>query len=220
MIQQSTFDFLKKLKKNNNKEWFDTNRKLYDAAKKDLLENVEGILANISKWDNRYAVLDPKKCIFRINRDMRFSADKSPYKTNMGAWFDAKGKNSSGPGYYLHIQPGDSFLAGGIYMPMPPELKAIRQEIDYNLKEYESILKNKDFKKYFGEMGGEKLKTTPKEYDKDNPAIEHLKHKSYVVMHKITDAEMTNKDFLKYVDKVFKAMVPMNNFLARAVSNE
>ena len=138
----------------------------------------------------------------------------------MGAWFDSKGKNSSGPGYYLHIQPGESFLAGGIYMPMPPELKAIRQEIDYNHKEFESILKNKDFKKYFGELGGEKLKTTPKEYDKENPAIEYLKHKSFIVMHKIDDAEMTKKDFTKYLDKVFKAMVPMNTFLARAVDTE
>ncbi len=220
MIQQSTFDFLKKLKKNNNKEWFDKNRKTYEAARNELIQFLTVLIEKAGKWDERLKTLDPKKSIFRINRDIRFSANKDPYKTNMGAWLSPTGKNSNGPGYYLHLEPGGCFIAGGIYMPEAPVLKAIRQEIDYNFKDFQKLLKQKDFKNYFGDLGGEKLKTTPKDYDKDNPAIEYLKLKSFTMIHHMDDSELTEKDIAEKINKIFKAMQPMNLFLASALETE
>ena len=172
MLQQSTLDFLKKLKKNNNKEWFDKHKGEYESAKEDITAFVEKMITSIGAFDPSVKELQPKDCLFRIYRDVRFSKDKTPYKTHLGAYISGRGKKSHGPGYYIHIQPGNTFLAGGLWVPPTPELNAVRQEIDYNLEEFESILKNKEFKKNFKEMEqGEKLKSLPKGYDKEHPAI-------------------------------------------------
>jgi uncharacterized protein (TIGR02453 family) len=218
MIEQSTLDFLKKLAKNNNKEWFDKNRDSYLKAK----QNVEGFTAKlineIAKFHPEVGTLNPKKCVFRIFRDVRFSKDKSPYKSNLGAYINVGGKNSNTAGYYLHIQPnGKSMLAGGMYMPESKILNAVRQEIDYNTKEFKSIIQKKSFKNTFGELQGEKLKTVPKGYDKEHPEIELLKFKSYIVWKQLSDKELTQKYFLKKTAATFKELYPFNNFLNRAV---
>lgn len=218
MLQQSTLDFLKKLKKNNNKEWFDKNKKLFEAAKEDFLAYVEKLVAGVAAFDPSAKDLDPKKCIFRIYRDVRFSKDKTPYKTHLGAHITRGGVKASGTGYYIHIEPGNSFLAGGWWMPESSELNAIRQEIDYNQQEFEKLLKDKAFVKYFNKLDEEhKLKTVPKGYDKEHPAIELLKLKSFTVTNEVKDDVVTGKDFLKHTINVFKAMQPLNNFLVRSV---
>jgi uncharacterized protein (TIGR02453 family) len=218
MIQQSTLDFLKKLKKNNNKEWFDKHKGDYEAAKEDLTAFIEKVIASIGAFDPSVKHLTPKDCMFRIYRDVRFAKDKTPYKSHLGAYISGRGKKSNGPGYYLHIQPGNSFLAGGLWVPPSNELSAVRQEIDYNHEEFEAILKEKNFKKYFKNLDqGEKLKTLPKGYDKDHPAIELLKLKSFTVTYKVDDKIISSKEFLKHSTTVFKAMKPLHDFLDRAL---
>jgi uncharacterized protein (TIGR02453 family) len=218
MLQQATLDFLKKLKKNNNRDWFEKNKENYEAAKKDVEELLTKIIPAIASFDVSVKDLEPKDCLFRIYRDVRFSKDKTPYKTHMGAYISGRGKKSHGPGYYIHIEPGHTFLAGGIWVPPAPELNAIRQEIDYNEDEFNKVLKDRTFTKFFKGMNqGEKLKTVPKGYAKDHPAIELLKLKSYTVSHEVPDKEITSKSFIKYCTSVFKAMKPMNDFLGRAI---
>jgi uncharacterized protein (TIGR02453 family) len=217
MIQKQTFDFLAKLKKNNSKEWFDKNRSEYETARDNYKEFIAELIAGITKFDPAVRALEPKHCMFRINRDIRFSNDKTPYKVNMGASIAPGGKKSTEAGYYIHIQPGASFLAGGVWQPEPPQLSAIRQEIDYNTPEFKKILGKKDFKKYFTALSEEdKVKTTPKGYDKSHPEIESLKLKSFIMVHDLKDKDVLSKDFLKYCSDVFKAMYPMNIFLRRA----
>ena len=218
MIQSSSLDFLKKLKKNNNKDWFDKHKTEYEAAKKDIEAFIEKLIASIGTFDPSIKGLTPKECLFRIYRDVRFSKDKTPYKTHLGAYMSGRGKKSNGPGYYVHIQPGYTFLAGGLWVPPAPELNAVRQEIDYNQEEFEKIIKDKTFKKHFKELNQEeKLKSVPKGYDKDHPAIELLKLKSFTVSHPVDDKTVTSKDFVKYSTTVFKAMKPFNDFMGRAI---
>ncbi|MCW3104524.1 MAG: hypothetical protein JWO09_2964 [Bacteroidetes bacterium] len=217
MLHKSTFDFLSKLKKNNSKEWFDKNRPEYEIAKNDYKEFIQELINTIGKFDPAVKALEPKHCVFRINRDIRFSNDKTPYKVNMGASIAPGGKKSITPGYYIHIQPGASFLAGGMWQPPAPQLSAIRQEIDYNTPEFKKLTGNKDFKKYFGALSDEdKVKTSPKGYDKGHPEIESLKLKSFIMVHDLKDKEVLSKDFIKHCEAVFKAMLPMNKFLRRA----
>lgn len=218
MLQKTTLDFLKKLKANNKKEWFDTNRSAYETARKDFTSFLELLVPELSGFDNSLKGLEAKKCVFRINRDIRFSNDKTPYKTNFGASISPGGKKSMTPGYYIHIEPGKSFLAGGVYMPEAPILAAIRQEIDYNAKEFKKILAAKEFVKYFGGIADEgKLRTAPKGYAKDHPQIELLKNKHFIVVHNFKDDKIHSKDFVKYCLAVFKAMYPFDLFLRRAI---
>src|SRR5215471_19279536 len=140
MLQTSTLQFLKQLAKNNTKEWFDANRKKYDAAKADHMQSVQKIIDKFCKTDTTLSSLTAKDCLFRINRDIRFSKDKSPYKTNFGASINAGGKKRVQAGYYIHVAPGQNFVGGGIYMPTPEELKKVRQEIDYNFDDFKKLI--------------------------------------------------------------------------------
>lgn len=218
MLQKTTLDFLEKLKRNNNKEWFDKNRPVYETAKKDFQQFIETLLHSINSFDGLVKGLEAKSCIFRINRDIRFSNDKTPYKSNLAAGISPGGRKSFSPGYYIHLQPGKSFLAGGMWMPPTPQLNAIRQEIDYNAAEFKKIIGHKDFKKYFGGLEEEdKLKTVPKGYSKDHPEIELLKFKSFIVVHDLKDTEVTAKNFITHCSTILKAMYPLNAFLRRAI---
>lgn len=215
-IEQSTLDFLAELEKNNDKEWFDVNRKRYQAAKKNMEAFVQELLNELARFEPELAAADPKKCIFRIFRDVRFSNDKRPYKTNMGAYMSKGGRKSPDAGFYLHVQPGNCFIAGGVYMPPTPMLTAIRQEIDYNTDEFKAIINNKQFKKLFGEIQGEQLKTAPKNYSKDHPEIELLRYKSYLAVHNVTDKQAVAKNYKDKVIETYEAMVPLIRFLNRA----
>jgi uncharacterized protein (TIGR02453 family) len=219
MIQKSTLAFLKKLKQHNDREWFEKNKHLYLEAKADMERAVQQAIGLMSKFEPSLKGLDAKKCLFRIYRDVRFSKDKRPYKINLSASINPGGKKIHDvPGYYLHIQPGESFIAGGMWQPEPPFLAAIRQEIDYNAEEFLSIIKHRDFKKYFGNLSDEDtLKTVPKGYDKSHPLIGYLKLKSFIVVRDFTDAQVTSSSFVKEVAKTAKAMQALNRFISRAI---
>ncbi|MHB8260953.1 MAG: DUF2461 domain-containing protein [Bacteroidia bacterium] len=215
---QQTLAFLKQIKKNNNREWFEKNKPVYLTCKEEFGVLVQQVINLIAKFDSQIAGLEAYKTTFRIYKDVRFSKDKTPYKSNMGASIAPGGKSSPIPGYYLHIEPGNSFLGGGCYMPMPDKLAAIRQEIDYNYADFKKILNHKDFKKYYTGLADEgKLVNPPKGYDKENPAAEVLKNKHFVVIHKVTDKELLNADFNKYAASAFKAMHPFVLFLREAI---
>ena len=220
MLQQSTVQFLRNLKKNNKKEWFDANRTKYESAKKNVEDLSVEIIKRLSRTDDSIAHLQPKDCMFRINRDVRFSKDKSPYKTNMGVYFSKGGKKGINAGYYFHLEPGSSFVAGGLWMPMPPELKRVRQEIDYSWDEVSKITGSKKFKSVFGDldMSNESaLSRPPKGYEADNPAISYLKLKSFIATTKIKDADLTSKDLVKKVTVHFESLKPLIDFLNRAI---
>jgi uncharacterized protein (TIGR02453 family) len=219
MIQKSTLDFLKKIKTNNNRVWFEKNKSLYLAAKEDAEKNLDEIISGIRSFDKRITTeLTGKKCMFRIYRDTRFAKDKRPYKNNMGASINPGGKNAIVPGYYIHIEPGKTFVAGGIWMPPAPELGKIRQEVDYNQKEFLKIINDKNFKKLFGELDADdKLVNVPKGFSKDHPMVEILKLKSFLVVGTIKEKDVLNKNFVKEAVSMCKAMLPLNNFIQRAL---
>lgn len=218
MLKQSTLDFLSNLAQNNHRDWFMANKKAYEAAKLDFEKTVQGIIDGVGAFDIDIKPLKAKDCVFRIYRDVRFAKDKSPYKTNFGAGMAKGGKKMSFAGYYFHLEPGRSMLGGGMYMPEAPVLNAIRQEIDYNTEEFKSILNGKKFKDYFGGLEDMKLKTAPKNYAKDHPEIELLKHTSFVVMHGLTDKELTAPDLVEKAVDVFRTLKPMNDFANRVMA--
>lgn len=214
MLQPSTLKFLKDLKKNNNKPWFDEHRKQYENSKADILVLTTQMINAIAIFDEPIGILQPKNCTFRINRDVRFSKNKDPYKSNMAAYFNKDGKKGIGAGYYLHIEPGKSFAAGGVWVPEPAVLAGIRQEIDYNYKEWQNIIKNKSFVKTFtAGIEGDALVRPPKGYNENNPAIDFIKMKSFIVSKTFTDAEVQNKNFVKNIAGSFVAMKPVIDFI-------
>lgn len=218
---KTVLPFLRKLKKNNNKAWFDANRALYESAKEEVHDLVRQLVAVYGKTDATIAHLEPRDCLFRINRDVRFSKDKSPYKTNFGIAITSGGKKSPLAGYYLHIEPGEGFVGGGLWMPAPPVLAAVRQEIDYNFDEFRGLLKAAGFKKHYGELyAGDDVKLTrvPKGYEADNPAAEFLKLKSFLAMRKLSDDELDAAQLVKQAADAFKALKPVIDFLNRAQS--
>lgn len=218
---EKTIAFLKRLKMNNNKEWFDSNKNQYLEAKDEFEKLVDNLIQGTNKFDKKISSdLKAKNCTFRIYKDVRFSKDKSPYKTNFGASINPGGKKALFVGYYLHVEQGNSFLAGGVYMPEPPVLQAIRQEIDYNVEPLLKVFKSASFKKYFkGFDEDDKLKTAPKGFEKDHPHIEILKNKHFVVSCKLSDKEMLDKNFERQVLSGFKAMQPLLEYLREATTN-
>ena len=218
MLQSSTIQFLKSLKKNNNKDWFEKNRKQYELAKSDYLDFVTKVLQELQIFDKTLLELQPKQCVFRLNRDVRFSKNKDPYKTNFGASFSKGAKKIQSAGYYFHLEPGENFVGGGLWMPMAPDLNKVRQEIDYCFKEFSSILKKPNFKTTYGDMDNSmKLVRPPKGFEIDNPALDYLKLKSFVVTRPMKDIELTDKALIKNVIKDFKTIAPLVHFLNRAI---
>ncbi len=221
MIQKSTLDFLKTLKKNNNKDWFDKNKDKYLAAKQNIETMTDELIKSFSAFDKKLSGLKTKDCIFRIYRDVRFSKNKTPYKTNMGCAISPGGRKAEEAGFYIHIEPGKSFLAGGRWMPSSDHLKKIRQEIDYNGKKFHSILSDKNFIKEFDKLDDSeeyKLSRPPKGYDKDHPDVEWLKLNSYIVWHEYNEKDIMSKNFVKEMAKTAKTMKPFLDFLNEAVS--
>ena len=220
MLQNTTVKFLKDLKKNNNKPWFDANRKRYDDAKKDFEIFIQSLIDRHGKKDKSIAELKAKECMFRINRDIRFAKDKTPYKTNMGASINKGGKKSLFAGYYFHCEPGESFVGGGLWVPMPAELKKVRQEIDYNFDELKKIVGAKKFKEVYGNLyKGEDatLIKVPQGFEKDNPAADYLKLKSFIAMKSLKETDLTSKDLTKIVTEAFETLQPLLVFINRSI---
>lgn len=221
MLKASTVSFLRDLKNNNSKDWFDENRKVYEAAKADFVSFVQQVIDKFSQIDNSIQFVKAKDCIFRINRDIRFSNDKSPYKTNFGAFITKNGKKPMNmAGYYFHLEPGNSFAGGGVYMPMPPELKKIRMAIDTNYPEFLQIINNEPFASVFGQLDKDPdciLTRVPKGYEADNPAAEYLKYKSFTAVVNLEDKELNTDTLMNKTIAAFEALKPLNDFLNEAL---
>ncbi|MFT3949865.1 MAG: DUF2461 domain-containing protein [Agriterribacter sp.] len=223
MLQQSTIQFLKSLAKNNNKPWLDANRAKYETAKKDFENFIQELIDAYGKKDVSIASLTAKECMFRINRDIRFSKDKTPYKKNFAASINRGGKKSIFAGYYFHLEPGNSFIGGGIWMPMPAETQKIRQEIDYCFDEFRKIITAKKFTAVYKTLDQDaelRLANVPKGYTKDNPAADYLKYKSWIAMKAFADMELTSKDLVKKSVEAFAALQPLIEFLNRAIGDK
>lgn len=197
---------------------------MYDAAKKDFEAFINQLIPAITKIDSTVGTLEAKDCIFRIHRDVRFSHDKTPYKPNFGAYISRGGKGANFAGYYFHIENDGSFMGGGIYMPQPNILKAIRTEIFENTAEFKKIIENKNFKKYYkevwyGDKPEDKLKTAPKGFPKDFEYIEILKYKNFALWHDLSFEQLAKPDLLDYVTTVYSEMVAFNDFFNRVVEN-
>lgn len=219
IITNKTFEFLNKLKKNNNREWFNENKNLYTEAQSDVLNFIESLIAEIGKYDENLLKMDAKKSMFRIYRDTRFSKDKIPYKTNFGASL-GMGKGNQKGGYYFHLEPGKSFIAGGIYMPEPSTLKAVRKEISLYGDDFLTILNDKKFKKLFSGLSeDDKLKKIPQGFEKEDPMGEFLKLKSFIVVYNLKDEEIIDKNAADNLSKIFEVMKPLNAFLNRALDS-
>ena len=220
MIKPSTFSFLRQLAANNNREWFQEHKQQHDAARENVLAFVAEIKEGIAKIDAAIPKnMDSKDCVMRIYRDIRFSKDNTRYKNNFGIGISENGKNFLGPGYYLHIHPEDSFIAGGCWMPEAHVLKAIRQEIDYHGADFHAIIDNPSFKKYFKQLDTEsKLKTAPKGYPVDHSDIEYLKLKSFTVSHLLLESDLKKDQAAETVVAGFAKLYPFITFLRRALA--
>ncbi len=218
MLHKSTIDFLKKLKKNNNRDWFNANKKLYEDARYDFEVFVFELIQKIAEFDETVSGLEPKDCMFRIYKDVRFSKDKTPYKTNFGAAINKGGRKLSIAGYYIHISPDEYFLGSGLYMPAPDKLLAVRNSIAAKSAKFKSIVEGKEFKKNFGKLwNGDTLKTVPKGFDKEHPMAEYLKLKSFICDHTVKEEKALAKNYGDYIAKIFKTAKPFNDFLNDAI---
>ncbi len=213
-----TLNFLNELTTNNNRDWFNEQKKNYLFAHENLIEFAQELLLEMKKHDN-IETESGKKSLFRIYKDVRFSADKSPYKTHMSGSFKRATKLLRG-GYYFHIQPGESFIGGGFWGPTSEDLKRLRQEIGENPEELRQIISEKSFLNNFETLKGEKVKTAPKGFQKDHPAIDLIRHKQFLLIKSFTDEEVLNSDFLSKVNHGFKSMRPFLNYMSEILSTD
>lgn len=216
-VSTGTLNFLTELKQNNTREWFLDHKNEYELVKNEIKELTFDLLTLLKQMDSSLISLQPKDCMYRIYRDIRFSKDKTPYKTHIGIFVARGGKNSFNPGYYLHIEPGESFVGGGLYLPPPDVLKNVRQEIYYNIDEFNAILAHKDFKKYYNGLSDfERLKNPPKGYDPDFEFIDVLKNKSFVIASYIKENQFQDENFGDFVSGALYAMYPFVKFLYKS----
>ena len=223
MITQEALQFIDDLKANNNTEWMHANKKRYENFKKDYHAMIASLLAEMKPLDASLDLLEIKNCTFRINRDIRFSKDKSPYKTNIGMWLSTNRNRKNSPGYYIHYEKGTSFIAGGVWCPEVEDLKKIRKEISFFHEDLQEIVSDKTFISIFDSLSREDnnvLKNAPKGYDINHEAIEFLKLKSFTASQKIDDNLFTDKNFSKKLAAKLIILKPLNEFLNRALDTE
>lgn len=223
MIEQSTLDFLIDLKLNNSREWFNANKKQYAKFKANYLDLIDAFLNEMKLRDDTLTHLQVKDCAFRINRDIRFTNDKSPYKTYMGIWMSSGRKNTNLAGYYVQLEPDSSFLTGGSYWPDAADLKKIRREIAYFNDDLHNIINQQVFKDTFGDLDRNEenqLKTAPKDYAKDHPAIAYLKLKYFTATKQIPNILLTSNELVSTVCNHLQSLKPLNEFLNRALQEE
>lgn len=224
MIKQTSLDFLTKLKLNNSREWFEQNRDLYENYKNDILQLTENLLKELSKIDQSIlqANLDPKKCLTRVNRDLRFSKDKTPYKNYVLVVLNKNYPQPNKAGYFIHIEPENCSVGGGVWQTTPEYLKKVRQEIDYSFNDINKITTSLKFQKTFpnGIQGVGKLKKIPESYDETNPAIELLKMKGFCTKEPISDNILTSKNCIQTIIDSFKTSKPLIDFINKAIEYE
>ena len=213
-MNKNTFKFLETLKLNNNRDGFMQNKSEYDAIKQEFESDIELLLGHISSFDEEISGIHTKDCVYRIYRDMRFSTDKTPYKTNLGAFITKFGKKLGRAGYYLHIEPGCSMICAGLWFPSSDILKRQRRAIYDNIDEFTEIINNKEFLEYFGGLNLENsLKKIPAGYDKDFEYPELLKLKDFGVVKYLPDNFFFNKNWIDEVALHYKSAKPLNDFL-------
>jgi uncharacterized protein (TIGR02453 family) len=223
MLTQNAVDFIEDLKHNNNTDWMHANKNRYEDFKKDYHNWIQSLLQEMKQLDQSLAVLEIKNCTFRINRDIRFSKNKQPYKTNIGMWMSVDRSNKNAPGYYIHFEKDNSFIAGGCWCPEPDQLKKIRTEIAFFTDDFEIVLNDKNFKKdFFSLTFDEKntLKNVPKGFEPNHKAADFLKMKTFTASQKIEDKIFTQKDSSKVIAQKIIALKPLNEFLNRALQTE
>ena len=219
MLNPEILNFLISLGKNNNREWFEKNKTQYLSAKKSFDDFVLLLIQTAKSIDPEIGYLEPKNCTFRIYRDIRFSKEKTPFKTNFGAYISRGGKNSEWAGYYFHLEPSESFIAGGKYQPQGPTLKAIRDAIFYEPENFRAILEKPSFKKHFNGIMGDTLKTAPQGYPKDHPDIDLLKYKGYAVYQPLNTQMLKSPDLLDEIRTAWQELKIFNDFLNKAMEH-
>ena len=221
MLSKESLQFIDDLTANNNRDWFLENKKRYDKFKADYQNLVAAFLSELKPLDASLAFLEVKNCTFRINRDIRFSKDKTPYKNHLGIWMSSGIKGSNRAGYYIHIGKNESFIAGGFYSPEADDLKKVRKEIAFFYDDLQEIVSEKSFQKIYGSLDtSNTLKNAPKDYEKDHPAIEFLKLKSFTATQKFDYNEATKVDFVKKTVEKLILLKPLNDFINRALTVE
>lgn len=205
--------FLIDLKFNNNRKWFQENKTRYEAVRDKFESFISELIIELKKFDKTIGAIDAKDCMFRIYRDVRFSKNKEPYKTNFGAFIGKGGRKSEYAGYYVHLEPDNSFLGGGIYKPDSQTLKEIRTNIYNNTASYKKMINSSNFKQFFPELYGEKLKNAPKGFPKDFKDIDLLKFKNFVAIHHIENELITSEKLINKSKNVYKTLYPFNKYL-------
>jgi len=219
-IHPDTLSFLNDLQHNNNREWFNENRTRYEKARDNFKLFVEQLIARLSSIDSSIGTPEAKDCIFRIYRDVRFSHNKSPYKTNMGAYVAKGSRKGMYAGYYFHIEPNASFLSGGIYHAPNSILRKVREDIDYYADDFTSIVQNPQFVEVFQSLGDDSLKRVPTGFAPDSPVAEYLKLKSITPSHALSNEQLISKGLLDYAESIYQRMHPLISFINRAIDAE
>lgn len=218
MIQQSTLNFLSVLKANNTRDWFQTNKAVYEHAHQNVIAFADALLDKMRIHD-QIETPSGKASLFRIYADTRFSKDKAPYKTHFGIRFSRATAQLRG-GYYFHLEPGHSFMAGGFFAPNPDDLKRIREDISFNYEEWNELLTQPEFLATFGELRGDAVKTAPKGFDKEHPAIELLRKKQFILRHHFTDQEVLHPDFAEKLDQTFRELRPFFDYMSEVLTTD
>jgi len=213
------YNFLKNLSVNNNKEWFDANKETYQLTRQKAMHLTEVLINEIRSFDSYVPYIEAKDCLYRIYRDVRFSNDKTPYKNYYGIYIARNGRKAIYPGYYLHILPGGSFLSGGVYMPQPEVLKAIRNEIYYHVEDYLKIVEDSAFKSTFSFFDEDKMKTNPKDYPKDFKHIDLLRYRSHAPYINISDEQLLSDNIIEFLIEKYRMIYPYNKFINEAIGN-
>ena len=214
---EKAIEFLKALKQNNDREWFNSNKVWYQESRDVFIQFVELLIAGLKKFDSSIGTLESKDCIFRIYRDVRFSPNKDPYKTNFGAYIAKGGRKGIYAGYYFHLDAEESFLSGGIYMADPDIMKQIREDIELYSDEFLAIVNDKKFAKTFSFFENEKLSRVPQGFDKNSPMAEYLKFKHITPYRTLTEKEICKPNLLDLALDTYKTLKPLNDFLNRSV---
>lgn len=218
IIQPSTFEFLRQLKKNNNRDWFAKHKERYTRELDAMVSFADALLAEMNKHDN-IENASGKKALFRIYRDTRFSKDKTPYKTHWAGNLKRATKKLRGS-YYFHIEAGNSFIGGGFWGPEPADLKRIREEFAYDASGFHKIIKSKSFKETFGTLQGEQVQRAPKGFDPNHPEINLIRYKQFLLIRKFTDKEVMQAGFLMEVNDSFKKMRPFLNYMSEVLTTD
>jgi len=215
---KNTFKFLKQLDSNNNREWFNANKSLYEQSHQEMIDFADALIGEMNSHDT-IETPSGKRSLFRIYRDVRFGKDKTPYKTNWGGRMKRATAALRG-GYYYQVEPGNSFVMGGFFGPNAQDLLHIRKQIGLDPDPLREILDSSRFMEFFGEMRGSQLKTAPKGFEKDHPDIDFLRYKQFMLKHSFSDKQVLANDFVKTVSDSFREMRPFFNYMSDILTSD